>query len=96
MPKPIQHRGLIVQHRRDHRAQRICRLYHPRHFSLEPFLHSWSILGGIISLLAILQVYFDLDKDSPALRKIMLDEKARQSRCSRSTVLNTPAQSRRQ
>jgi hypothetical protein len=62
MPKSIQHRGPIVRHRRDHRAQRVRRYDHARHSSLEPSLHSWSIVGGVILHLAILRIFEDLDQ----------------------------------
>jgi hypothetical protein len=76
MPKRIQHRGLIVQHRHDHRAQRVRRLDHAHHSSLEPFLHSWSIVGGVISLLAILRIYVDLEQGFTSTLSHVLEEKA--------------------
>ena len=84
--------GLIVQHRHDHRAQRVRRLYHVRRTSLESFL---ALLGYRRRLNAfpgtLARSTPNSTRTHQALLLIMLEEKADKLRRVFPSVLNTPA-----
>jgi hypothetical protein len=61
--KHTHHRGLISQHRHDHLTQSVRRLDHAHHTSIDSFLHSWSIVDAVISLLALLQIFLDIKQE---------------------------------
>ena len=87
-----QRRGLIVQHRHDHRAQRVRRLVHARRILLESVVHSCHTVGVVLNILALfVDAIQRPTRTHQALLLIMLEEKADKLRRVVLSVLNTPA-----